>query len=444
MTVNRFGAEFELEILANAARDPAYRRKARRVLADHEFADERHTWIWTLLAGLARGDVLTATVVVVAVRRAFDEEKRRLYLEAALGILKHRPQAPARALTELQDYRDYHRVNSAMEQAIALLGKGKVQDAKAKLREAGRSSSGMEYDYTDWFEDFGERQADRMNLRDHPEQRKKVATRFMPTFDRATGGGIEAGELGLIVATTGRGKSMAAANLAFWSAFQGFTTVYISTEMGHLLVSTRIDSKWLGIPYDRLKYFNIDDDEQTMIAAKVERLRPAILGKLRIVDVPVSKASIELVKQVLDDMADDGRTVDLLVLDSADHCSPSERTMNRRDRETAAYWETASIAREYQIPIWTTTHAPKEVVNKIATSENVGESYDKARIADIVLTMNQTKAQAREGIIRAFMAKYRQGRSRYVIDLESKLDQSELIEVASEKADTKADDEDDE
>lgn len=441
--MNRYGAEFELDVLARAARDPVFRRQAARVLKDHEFSDERWSWVWALMSGLPAGDLLTSSVVIVAARRAFDEDrKRRPYLEAALEILKFAPQAPRRALEELKDYHDYHRINAVMEQALRLLDKGKVKEAKQKLREAGRSSSDMDYRYTDWFEDFEARQAERLHLRENPATRRKVPTRFMPTFDRVTGGGIESGEVGLIVATTGRGKSMCAANLAFWSAMQGFVTAYVSTEMGTNLVSTRIDAKWLGIPYEKLKYYNLDDDDLEMIAAKAERARNGVRKKLRVVEVPVRKASIAGVEQVLDDMADDGYPVDLLILDSADHLKPEDRTVNRRDRETAAYWEAASIADEYEIPVWTTTHAPKEVVNKIATSENVGESYDKARIADIVLTLNQTKAQQREGVIRGFLAKYRQGRGRFVIDLESKLDQSELTEIASEEQDSSDEDED--
>lgn len=431
---DRFGAEFELEVLARGARDPGFRRQARRVLQAHEFSDDRYTWLWSLIEGLPGSDLLTAPVVVAAVRRMHpDEEKRRPFIEAALKVLKHTPSAPKRALEELENYRDYHRISAALEASIKLLDKGKVGEAKKKLREVGRSGSDVEYDYTDWFEDFSDRQSRRLELRDHPERRVKIPTRFMPTFDRVTGGGIEIGEVGLIVATTGRGKSMMAANLAFWSAFQNFTTLYVSTEMGKELVATRVDAKWLGISYEKLKYYNLDDDELDLIDAKLDRLNDRLRGKLRIVSIPVRKAKIEVVERALDDLADAGRPVQLLVFDSADHAQPTDRTVNRRDRETQAYWETASLADEYGIPIWSTTHAPKDVVNKVATAENVGESYDKARIADIVLSLNQTKAQAREGILRAFLAKNRQGKGRFVIDLEAKLDQSELTEIAAEE-----------
>ena len=181
------------------------------------------------------------------------------------------------------------------------------------------------------------------------------------------------------------------------------------------------------------------------LAIRVKDIAAAVSG---IKSFGVKGASITIphkvsVMEVLDELDDDDNPASMLILDSADHITPTEKTLNRRDRETAAYWDAKSIAEEREIPIWTTTHAPKDVVNKIATSENVGESYDKARIADLVFTMNQTKAQRVKGEMRGYLAKYRQGRGGFFVYLQADLARMHFQEKPPEE-DEEEDEDDDE
>jgi archaellum biogenesis ATPase FlaH len=418
----KFDSRFSRDILASCARDPSYRRRAVRVLGDHRFEDDHHQWLWTVMSSLAPGDLATGAVIAAAGRRSFpDLDDRRAVLETALDILKRAGEAPRAALDELERFRNFHAMHAGMERAVDLIDKGKVEDAMEALRKVSKPSGGIEYEALNWFDDFEVRQARRLHLREHPDQRLQVATRFMPSVDKALGGGIESGELGLIVATTGRGKSALAANIAFTAAGQGFNVVYISTEMSAELVATRLDARMLGLSYNAIKFHDHTDDDLEAIAAKMKRFRGRMANRLQVIGIPIRRARMAVVEEVLDEQEDAGRPTQLLILDSADHVTPSDRTLNRRDRETAAYWEAKSLADERGIPIWTTTHAPKDVVNKIATSENVGESYDKARIADLVFTLNQTKAQRVKGEMRGYLAKYRQGRGGFFVYLQADL-----------------------
>jgi len=438
----KFDSRFSRDILSACARNPAYRRRAIRILGDHRFADNHHEWLWGVMRELGSGDLVTGAVVAAAGRRSYpDVDDRREVLETVLEVLRSAPEAPTVALTELERFRNYHRMHGGMERAVDLMDKGNIDEAMEALRRVSRASSGIEYERIDWFEDFEARQARRLRLKEHPEERLQIATRFMPSVDRALGGGIEAGELGLIVATTGRGKSALAANLAFTAAGQKFTTVYISTEMKADLVATRLDARMLGLAYNAIKYHDHSDDDLEVIEAKARRFASMMRKRLIIIGIPIRRARIEVVEEALDELDDDHNPAQLLILDSADHIKPTEKTLNRRDRETAAYWDAKSIAEEREIPIWTTTHAPKDVVNKIATSENVGESYDKARIADLVFTLNQTKAQRNKGEMRGYLAKYRQGRGGFFVYLEADLARMHFQERPKDKEETEEDDE---
>lgn len=445
MGKRRFDHRFERDIVSAAARDPSFRRAAARALADHSFTDERYGWLWDLILDLPGRELLNGALVVTAARKEFpdDADSKREYLEMAREVLELAPDAPRAALRELEDYRDFHLLNGGMEQALKSLKKGKVADAKDALRQALRTRSGVDYEYTDWLEDWEERQVHRAYLKEHPEERLQIPMRFMPSMDRAMGGGIESGELGLIVGTTGRGKSMFAANVAFFASGLGFNVLYVSTEMEHVLTATRLDARATGRTYGELKYHDMTDEDLDAVDLKFRRFRKVKRGRLRVVSIPVRRCTVDLVEQTADDMEDDGTPVHLLVMDTADHLKPSERTVSRRDKETAAYWDMKSIVTERKIAGWSTTHAPKDVVNKIATAENVGESYDKARISDIVITLNQTKGQERQGKMKAYLAKNRQGKSRMMVELEVDKARMHFQEVDPDEKRDDGDEEDD-
>jgi replicative DNA helicase len=437
----KFDSRFARDILGACARNPAYRRRAVRILGDHRFADPHHEWLWKTMGDLGSGDLLTGAVISAAGRRAYkDVDERREALETAVALLRIAPEAPSVALEEMERYRNYHAMHGGMERAVDLMNKGDIDGAMEALRRVSRPSTNLDYERIDWFEEFEDRQARRLHLKENPEDRLQVATRFMPSVDKAIGGGIEAGELGLIVATTGRGKSALAANLAFMAAAQKYTTVYVSTEMKADLVATRLDARMLGLAYNAIKYHDHDPNDLELIEAKARRFAAMMRRRLVIIGIPIRKARIEIIEEVLDEMDDDDNPASMLILDSADHITPTEKTLNRRDRETASYWDAKSIAEEREMPIWTTTHAPKDVVNKIATSENVGESYDKARIADLVFTMNQTKAQRLKGEMRGYLAKYRQGRGGFFVYLQADLARMHFQEKPPDEDEEEEDD----
>jgi len=441
----KFDSRFARDILGACARNPGYRRRAVRVLGDHRFADAHHEWLWNVMKDeLGGGDLLTGAVIGASGRRKYtDVEERREALETAVTLLKNAPEAPSVALEEMERFRNYHAMHGGMERAVDLMDKGNIDDAMLALRKVSRPTANLDYERVEWFNEFEKRQAQRLHLKENPEDRLQVATRFMPSVDKALGGGIEAGELGLIVATTGRGKSALAANLAFMAAGQKYTTVYVSTEMKADLVATRLDARMLGMAYNAIKYHDHDPEDLELIDAKIRRFKAMMARRLVIISIPIRKARIEIIEEVLDRQADERNPASMLILDSADHITPREKTLNRRDRETASYWDAKSMAEEREIPIWTTTHAPKDVVNKIATSENVGESYDKARIADLVFSLNQTKAQKIKGEMRGYLGKYRQGRGGFFVYLQADLARMHFQEKEEEDDDPEDDEDED-
>jgi replicative DNA helicase len=436
-----FDLDFERDILSQAARDSSYRESAKRLLNEHTFSDARHGWLWNVMATLSPGDRLTGGLVVARAKlEVKDEEKRDEHMRVALQVLKREPSAAGASLAALRDFVKFKAMSGGMEKAIKLLDAGKINEAEAELTKATKTHGGVEYQSEDWAEGFEARMARRKWLAEHPEERLCVPT-HIEGLDKVLDGGIEAGELGLIVGTTGRGKSHFAVHVGYWGAVAGYTTMAVTTEMNKVQYSLRYDAKLLAIASQKLKRHDLDSGELRAIADKMERVKSRLLKRLRIVHTPPRGANTKTIEQAMDDMANEGRPVQLLVVDCADHIKAAERNKEHRIDVANSYWELKSLADERGIPVWATAQASKEAIGKIASAENTSDSYDKARIADIIFTLNQTKAEERDGFMKGFLAKHRAGRGKVVVPMKVELAYSHFEQ--SDEAHAEADEEED-
>ena len=75
------------------------------------------------------------------------------------------------------------------------------------------------------------------------------------------------------------------------------------------------------------------------------------------------------------------------------------------------YEELRNLAMELKIPIWTASQANKDSSKSdIVGLENLGESYGKAQVADVVLSISRKPMEKSTGGGRIFVAKNRAGR----------------------------------
>lgn len=442
-----FDANFELDIIVNAARDPGYRKRAKRLLSDFPFSDPRHRWLWSAIDTLGKDDVLTFRVAIPEIKRLQDADDRQEYMEFTREALKREVPAPKVALDRLSIYRDSEMIRGAMEQALDTLdleslSKEDLGKVRSTLRQGIRSNDVNGYRWTDYYEDFHERQERRQHMREHPELNVCIPTGFMPSLDKDLEGGIRPAEVGLIVATTSRGKSSIATAMSLESSRRKFETLLVGTEMREEANATRADANLFDFDYKTFVNFGFTKDEIEQLEV-VWRRHKELKKKLRITSTSVRGCTADVIEEMLDHAEDDwGEKVKLLVFDSGDHMKPTEKVQDRRSRESFAYWEIKSIADERDIAVWSTSHAPKDVVNKLATAENIGESYDKSRIADIFISVNANERQRMEGILAIRNGKNRKGQTGTTFFLQATFSRTKFIEVSGEP-DSDEDEDDD-
>ena len=101
----------------------------------------------------------------------------------------------------------------------------------------------------------------------------------------------------------------------------------------------------------------------------------------------------------------------VVIIDYADVMKSTRAYDSLRHELKLIYTELRNLAGELNIPVWTASQANKESSKAdVVGLENLGESYAKAQVADIVLSISRKPMEKSEGTGRIFVAKNRAGR----------------------------------
>ena len=448
----KFDLEFEDAVLAQALRDEGYLKRASRVCESHHFGTKEHAWLWGVIHSVWSEYRERTPGKLVAARAAADfpeKDKRKPYLILARRLFKHKPVGPLAALDELSRFVRLVNAQLALEKGAEALEKGDVEACEQAMVSGSRSAvKERNYTHISWIEGFEERQATRKYEKEHPEEFTVIPT-GIPRLDKALSGGARLGELGLMMGTTGRGKSIGLNNLVHTAISRSFPSVYFGMEMPARQIAMRHDARWLEMRYDQFKGYDFKPSELREIKGRLARGTKQYANQFHIISMPVRSASILDLRAVLDDLkAEHDFKPKLIIVDSGDHLRCTDKGMDSyRLQQAAVYWDMKRLAEEDGYMIWSSVQAGKEWAERIAMAEAASESYDKARIADLVVSINDPNARGRrrksveietggtddddveaeevEGIVtpgvcrmEAWLAKYRDGLSKLRIPLD--------------------------
>ena len=239
----------------------------------------------------------------------------------------------------------------------------------------------------------------------HFEERYKVKSRDpistgWDVIDNFIQGGHGKGELGVVVAPTGAGKSMALVHLAAQAMKQGKNVVYYTLELGDTVIGRRFDSCLTGFP---LKGLNIVKEE---VFEKVRQ----IPGKLIIKEYPTKTVSTETLRNHLKKLEQRDFKVDMVVVDYGDLLKPVTAQREKRNELEGIYEELRGIAAELKCPLWTASQTNRSGLNaEVVTMESISEAFNKCFVADFIFSLSRTATHKQNNTGRIFIAKNRNG-----------------------------------
>jgi replicative DNA helicase len=243
-------------------------------------------------------------------------------------------------------------------------------------------------------------------------ERDPIQTGLAP-LDKVIGGGLSNGELGVVVAPTGVGKSHWLVNVGAQAVYDGKNVIHYTFELSEHATGRRYDSWFTNIDSNEIL---TRKDDLMLAYARLENERN--LGQLYIKEYPTGTASVVTLKGHLERLRMTGFVPDLIIVDYADIMKAASGTEGERFKQKAVYEELRALSKEMKLPIWTASQSNREGAgSEIITSEQMGESYGKAQVADLIVSLSRKPLEKANGTARMFVAKNRMGSDGFVFGI---------------------------
>ena len=273
------------------------------------------------------------------------------------------------------------------------------------------------------FGDFAERQAKRKS--EDWNFRYKIPTGIDELDYRLGGesGGPETGECVLWLGDSGAGKSQCLTSVGIAAARQGFRVAHFQLEGTKEQCLNRYDAAWTGTLYQDVKLGNI--------TAKKMEVTKRIIKKLRKTDIIVSSEetfnskTLVDIRRELKEMEKKYGKIDVIIIDYLEllelgdghRYTPSEE----RFRQAKLAKGMKMLAMEFNAVVHTATQSsniPEEQKNDpefVITRAQLNEDKGKCRPMDVFVTINQTRDERKEEIMRLYIDKAREYKSGDII-----------------------------
>jgi replicative DNA helicase len=230
--------------------------------------------------------------------------------------------------------------------------------------------------------------------------------------DNLLKGGLGRGELGVVLAPTGTGKTTLLTKFANAAFNNDFNVVQIFFEDNVNNIKRKHFTIWSGIA----------PDDQTEVPEEVEKrvneAKERSKGQLRLLKLPSDSVTISEIKSKLRKMIADGFRIDLLTLDYVDCISPERSAFGEEWKgEGAIMRQLESMTSEFDIAIWTATQGNRESIkSEVVTTDQMGGSIKKAQIGHVVLSIGKTIQQKELHLATLTLLKSRVGRDGVIFD----------------------------
>ena len=372
-TLTQFGTSFQSKIIASLMSDVKFIQTISDILEPDMFDSDSNKWL------------------VKAVRDYFYEYKKQPTLEVVKykvdeidnDVLKSGVVEKLRDVwknieatdlefvqSETLDFCKNQTLKNAILESVEMLENKDYDGIKSTIDNAMKAGTTR---------DLGHDYIPSLEMRLEDSARITVKTPW-DVINDITDGGLGPGELGVVVAPAGIGKSWTLQALGSEVIKQGKTVVHYSLELNENYVGLRYDSIFSGVTTANIKYHK----------EEIEKQLSKLPGKLLIKYFPTKAASVQTLGSHLKQIELSGVDIDMVIVDYADILMPTGNFKEKRHAIGNIYEDLRGLAGELEIPIWTASQANRSALEEdVIGADKVAEDYSKVMTADFVMSMSR-------------------------------------------------------
>lgn len=393
--LSEFGESFQNKIIYSLIHDIEFLQSIYDTIEVDYFESDDHQWIVQKI--LEYYDEykknITMEVFSIAVKNisadSFKESVKttlqKIYTEKKLDDLDF-------VKDQFQTFCKNQKLKSAILKSAELLKRGKYDEIKVLVDDAMKAGMSKEIGHN-WIDDVNIRLQDLRN----------PAATHMAAIDNITDGGLGPGEIGVVAAPSGVGKTWVLCQLGFNAAKHGDSVLHITLELPEQYVSRRYDTILTGKPFTVLK-----ENPEHLIKG-LEQIKKAG-GNVDVREFPtrgITTAGLEgFIEKVMQ-----LKKIDLIILDYADLLGRGKNASGDDYSDMGGiYEELRGISQKIGVPIWTATQTNRSALESdVIGADGIADSYKKVMTADFIMSIIRKDVDKMNDRARAHIIKNRFG-----------------------------------
>ena len=246
-------------------------------------------------------------------------------------------------------------------------------------------------------------------------------------IDKLLKGGLAKGEIGVILAPTGVGKTTVTTKIANHAFNMGFNVLQIFFEDNPKIIQRKHFTLWTGIAPDQLQLHKEE------VLEKVKEIQNNAKNKLILKKLPSDTLTMNQIKNQLRKMIADGINLDVIILDYIDCVTPEKALEDEWKSEGSVMRAFEAMCHELNIAGWTATQGNRSSISsEVVTTDQMGGSIKKAQVGHVIITVAKTLQQKEMNLATIAITKSRIGKDGVVF--ENCKFNNELLEIDTESS----------
>jgi nucleoside-triphosphatase THEP1 len=223
-------------------------------------------------------------------------------------------------------------------------------------------------------------------------------------LDECMDGGLSKGELGVILAPFGVGKTTMITKIANTAKNEGLNVLQIFFEDNPKVIQRKHLSCWTGINLNDLKH-----NKETLIErVKIESERK---GNLKLKKFPSDGTTIPHIRQYIRKQIAQGFKPDIVLIDYIDCIVPTKQFKDSWDGEGNVMRQFETLLSELDIAGWTAVQGNRSSIGaETVDSSMIGGSIKKGQIGHFIVSIAKTLDQKESGHANIAILKSRFGK----------------------------------
>jgi replicative DNA helicase len=249
----------------------------------------------------------------------------------------------------------------------------------------------------------------------------------IPGIDKLLKGGLAKGEIGVILAPTGVGKTTILSKIANTAFNLGYNVLQIFFEDNPKIIQRKHFTMWTGIEPDNL----VSHKEEVM--SKITEIKETMQNRLILKKMASDTMTMNQIKGQVRKMIADGIKIDLVLVDYIDCILPESSSKDEWKAEGSVMRGFEAMCHELDLVGWTATQGNRSSISaEVVTTDQMGGSIKKAQVGHVIISVAKTLTQKEMNLATIAITKSRLGKDGVVF--ENCKFNNELLEIDTESS----------